>query len=33
MIANAKLGKFGGKIDRVASEKVSMNAKQRAINL
>jgi hypothetical protein len=33
VIADSKLGEFGGKIDRVASEKVSVNAKQRAINL
>lgn len=33
MIANTELGKLGGEIDRVAGEKVSVNAIQRAIDL
>ena len=33
MIADTELGKLGGEIDRVAGEKVSVNAIQRAIDL
>jgi hypothetical protein len=33
VISDAELGKFGGEIDRVAGEKVSVNAIKRAIDL